>query len=147
MSMQIFSANGGCAPDYCIAGNEITFEKSLTIDLEAHQKDWPEHLDVCRAKDGTLKLGVEDSLLYVAHIVVPAREYETSEGISLMNEEYILPEHNPGDLDGVSSHNMQGSDEDSGIMDNTPSPVPKPFDMSMVTLTLWSLDMQGITKM
>ena len=109
--MIIVEKNQGTKIPYEIDGNKIAFNDEITINLEAYERDDPNHIDICRDKFGNLVTGVIPGIAeaYIAQIDIPAREYD-----------YIA--------DGVDDY---GNPREV--------PMPEPFDMDKCTLTLWAL--------
>ena len=111
-SIILVEKNEGEKIPYEISGNRITFgDDELTINIERHERDDANHIDICRDRFGNLVTGVIPGLAenYAAQIDIPPREYETI---------------------------TDGEDEDGN-----PREIPKalPFDLKNCTLTLWAL--------
>jgi hypothetical protein len=105
--------NEGEKIPYEISGNRITFgDDELTINIERHERDDANHIDICRDRFGNLVTGVIPGLAenYAAQIQIPARGYNEVE---------------------------DGEDEETG--EPKIIPVPIPFDLKKCTLTLWAL--------
>ncbi len=64
--MNVIEKNVGPKIDYEVRGQKITFDDDLTINLAKRQKDDPEHIDVCFARDGELVSGAAAGRAYVA---------------------------------------------------------------------------------
>ena len=108
----VVEKNEGQKIPYEIDGNRITFgDDELTINIERHERDSANHIDICRDKYGNLVTGVIPGLAdnYTAQIDIPPREYD-----------YIA--------DGV---------DDEGNPREVPMPIE--FDLKKATLTLWAL--------
>jgi len=110
--MIIVEKNEGQKIPYEINGNRIDFNDELTLNLEARERDYAMHIDICKDNNGCLTTGVVPDITtdYIAQIDIPAREYD-----------YIA--------DGLDE---QGNPKEI--------PIPLPFDMSKCTLTLWRLE-------
>lgn len=111
-SINVVEQNNGEKIRYSVSGNKVTFgDDELTINLERHERDDENHLDICRDKYGNLVTGVIPGLAesYAAQIDIPPRDYD-----------YIA----------------DGNDENGNPKEIA---MPLPFDISKCTLTLWAL--------
>lgn len=111
-SIIVVEKNEGEKIPYSISTSKITFDDELTINLEKYERDYDNHIDICRDKYGNLVMGVIPGVAerYVAQIDVPARTYE-------------------------EPYRLSGDDEEE-----TASLTPIPFDIKKCTLTLWALN-------
>lgn len=109
-SIIVIDKNKGEKIPYSISSSKITFADELMLNLEKYERDYDNHIDICRDKFGNLVTGVIPGIAerYVAQIDIPARTYE-------------------------EPYRLSGDDEDE-----TP-PMPIPFDIKKCTLTLWAL--------
>lgn len=111
-SIIVIEQNEGDKIPFSVSGNKITFgDDELTINLEKHERDDENHIDICRDRYGNLVTGVIPGLAesYAAQIDIPPREYD-----------FIA--------DGV---------DDNGVPKEIPMPLP--FDIGRCKLTLWAL--------
>ncbi len=110
--MIVVEKNAGPKIPYEISGNKITLNDELTINLEARERDYPMHIDICKDVNACLTTGVVPDITTdnIAQIDIPARDYD-----------FIA--------DGVDE---QGNPKEL--------PMPLPFDMSKCTLILWGME-------
>lgn len=111
-TINVVEQNSGEKNRYSVSGNKVTFgDDELTINLEKHERDDENHIDICRDKYGNLVTGVIPGLAesYAAQIDIPPRDYD-----------YIA----------------DGNDENGKPKEIA---MPLPFDISRCTLTLWAL--------
>ena len=109
---KIVHANEGAKINYEFDGNRLTLgDDELTVNIERHERDDANHIDVCRHRLGSLVMGVIPGTAeaYVAQLDIPPREYD-----------YIS--------DGF---------DDEGNPKEVKMPIP--FDIGKCTLTLWAL--------
>ena len=100
---------------YTIVGNNIDFnDGEITINLSKKERDYEVTVDVCTDYTGGLVCGTADGVIYVAQVVIPAREYTETE---------IL--------------NSEGNDEDGTISETIAIREPVPFDIDQCELKLW----------
>jgi len=111
-SIIVVEQNEGAKIAWSVSGNKITFgDDELTVNLEKHEREDANHIDVCRDKYGNLVTGVIPGLAesYAAQVDIPPRAYA-----------YVADE-----------------EDESGEPQEIPAPLP--FDISRCTLTLWAL--------
>lgn len=76
--MIVIEKNEGTKIPYEVAGQRITFDDDLTINLSKRQADETAHIDICHDRFGDLVIGAAAGRSYVAEIDIPAREYVTA---------------------------------------------------------------------
>lgn len=110
--MIVIDKNEGKKIPYSVLPDDksVCFDDDLTINLAKREKDWDEHIDVCFDYEGNLVIGAAAGRLYVAELDIPARRYTT---------EYV-PDPEGG--------------QDQEILK------PVPFDIDLVTLSLWAIE-------
>lgn len=113
--MIIVEKNQGTKIPYEVDGTRITFADDLSLNLAKREEDWPVHIDICAGATGELVIGAAVGRSYVAEIDIPKREYVPVES----------PE--PAEVDEYG-------------MSSGPSFEPVPFDIDLVTLTLWAVE-------
>lgn len=113
-SIIVVDKNKGEKIPYNINSAKITFDDELTINLEKYERDYDNHIDICKDKYNNLVMGVIPGVAerYVAQIDIPARSYT-----------YEAPYH----LSGDNAEDMEAVQ------------TPVPFDIKNCTLTLWAL--------
>lgn len=114
--MIIIEKNSGAKIPYEVNGSKICFDDDLTINLAKREEDYAVHIDVCYDADRQLCIGAAAGRSYVAEIDIPARKY----------------------TDPVPVQSEDGDNE--GMMRNTTPCVPLPFNMDLVTLSLWAVE-------
>lgn len=111
-SIIVIDKNKGVKIPYSIGigTNKISFDDELTLNLEKYERDYDNHIDICRDRNGNLVTGVIPGIAerYIAQIDIPAREYE-------------------------QPYRLSGDEEDET------SSTPVPFNISKCILTLWAL--------
>lgn len=87
--MIIEEKTSGKKIDYEINGTKLTLNDELTINLKKYETDSEHNIDICEDSNGFLTMGVTNNTLkYVAQIVIPAKEYEEVE--SIVNDETVM---------------------------------------------------------
>ena len=101
---------------YVVKGSKITFDDEVMLNVARYERDEPNHIDVCRDRDGNLVSGVIPGIAesYVAQIDIPARRYQD------------IPA--PADAGEGGGESAGGTTREA-----------LPFDMNKCTLTLWKL--------
>lgn len=109
--------NGSSFVDYEVNGNVISFgDDEISANLKKKERDEIVKIDVCEDFYGGLTFAPAGARVYVAEIVIPAREY-TEQQIS-------NPNYDP---------------EDESSQEFITERVPVPFDMDKVELALFEL--------
>lgn len=99
--MIIIEKNEGTKIPYEVTGNVICFDGVLSIDMEAEQDMDPVHIDVCADAEGTLVIGTQNGIRYVAELDIPKKEYLEPDAPEGEDEEPAPPVVAPLDLDKV----------------------------------------------
>jgi hypothetical protein len=100
--MIIIEINAGEKIQYEVTGTVISFANGeLALNCASYQQDWNIHLDICSNTDGTLVIGTENGILYVAQLDIPARQYTYPEP-SDDPEDQQPPTPIPLDMDTVT---------------------------------------------
>lgn len=108
-SIIVVEKNKGKKLSYSVSGNKLTLNDELMLNLEKYERDYDNHIDVCRDIYGNFIVGViPGAERYVAQIDIPARTYE-------------------------QPYRLSGDEEEDSEM------IPVPFDVKRCTLTLWAL--------
>jgi len=137
---------------FAISGNRITFgDDELTINIERHEREFDNTLDLCRDKFGNLVMGVIPGRaeMFVAQLSIPAREFEITESGSVTSigspRERITPAQPFAVAMAAESLEVAGGDLTLAMdsMDEMEMPqeirTPIPFELKRCTLTLWAL--------
>lgn len=107
--------NGKNFVEYSIRGTKISFnDGEISADLQKKERDDEVKLDVCMDFVGGLIFGANGAKLYVAQIVIPARQY--------IDTEIDNPDYKP---------------EDESSQEKITQHEPVPFSMDNVELTLF----------
>lgn len=140
--INLVEKNKGNKIPFAIDGNRITFgDDELTINIERHERDFENSLDICRDVFGNLVMGVIPGRAeaFVAQIVIPPREFESvadSGGATAGRAEAgIAMAMSAGDLDGETGE----ADDMPDFETEQEALVPIPFSLKRCTLTLWAL--------
>lgn len=119
--MKIIENQLGDKIPYKIAGNVITFNDEISINLAARERDEAMHIDICRDIYGGLVIGTgEHARWYVAQIDIPAREYLLTESEPIA----AIEDEESGGMSAMESRNTREAVS---------------FDMEKCTLTLWNI--------
>lgn len=87
--MIIEEKNSGKKIDYEVNDARLTLNEELTINLEKYEMDADVNIDICVDSRGFLTMGVTNNTIrYVAQIVIPARKYEEIE--SIVDDETVI---------------------------------------------------------
>ena len=140
--MNIIEKNEGEKIVFAINGNHITFgDDELTINLEPHEREFENSLDICRDRFGNLVMGVIPGRAeaFVAQILIPPREFEIVTGgvdeMGIPPHERLAPsaEHE----DSMESVDAVGDTDEFELSQEIRTPIP--FELQRCTLTLWAL--------
>lgn len=109
--IKVIEKTEGTKIPYEVIGNKIAFDDEITLNLEKYERDYANHIDICRNSFGGLVSGVVDGAeMYIAQVDIPEREY-------IYKEDKI------------------GEDEEAKI---TREPVV--FNIDKCVLTLWGVE-------
>ena len=133
---------------FAINGNHITFgDDELTLNIERHERDFENTLDICRDKFGNLVMGVIPGRaeVFVAQLHIPPREYEIIEHAAaspaVVGELATLAEVGEigrgGEVAGAEMLAVAGLSDEMEMPQVTRNPIP--FTLKRCTLTLWAL--------
>lgn len=79
---------------YKVTDNKIAFNDEIMLNLEKYERDYENHIDICRDAFGGLVCGVVDGAkTYIAQVDIPGREYSYREdGVDENEEPKIVKE-------------------------------------------------------
>ena len=105
---------------YKVMGKIISFnDGDLMFDASKKERDYEVVIDICQDYTGALVMGASSGEIYVAQLVVPAREYIETESEN--------PDYNPESEEGTESQTITSRE-------------PVPFDIEKCELRLWEME-------
>ena len=105
---------------YEVMGKIISFnDGDLMFDASKKERDYEVVIDNCQDYTGALVMGASSGEIYVAQLVVPAREYIETESEN--------PDYNPESEEGTESQTITSRE-------------PVPFDIEKCELRLWEME-------
>lgn len=78
--MTVQYVNEGQYVDYEVDGTRLFFgDDELMINCKKYQGDEERTIDIVKTRRNTLAVGADSGFMYVAQVVIPAKEYKYSE--------------------------------------------------------------------
>lgn len=99
--MIILEKNEGIKIPYTVDGTRVTFNEELMVNIEKYERDFEQHLDICRDENRCLAMGLASN--YVVQIDIPARQYiDVIDGKDDEGHDKITKSPLPLDMDTVT---------------------------------------------
>ncbi len=99
--MNVIEKNEGLKIPYEVNGTKITFNDELMVNVEKYERDFEQHLDICRNENRCLAMGLASN--YIAQIDIPARQYiDVVDGQDEDGKDKIVKSPLPLDMEAVT---------------------------------------------
>lgn len=99
--MIVIEKNEGLKIPYEVSKTKIMFNDELMINIEKYERDFEQHLDICRDENRCLAMGLATN--YVAQIDIPARQYiDVMDGVDEEGKDKIVKSPLPIDMEAVT---------------------------------------------